>query len=45
MGKHMCILPLSYISEAANLLWQPEGKPPACLSHQSSRLPPSLCCF
>lgn len=27
MGKHMCILPLSYISEAANLLWQPEGSP------------------
>lgn len=47
MGKHMCILPLSYISEAANLLWQPEGKPPACIrmSHQSSHLPPSLRCF
>lgn len=39
MGKHMCILPLSYISEAANLLWLPVGKP-GVSSHQSSRLLP-----
>lgn len=42
MGKHMCILPLSYISEAANLLWQPEGSP-GVLSHQSSHLPLPAC--
>lgn len=28
----MCILPLSYISEAANLLWQPVGSPIVCLT-------------
>lgn len=36
----MRILPLSYISEAANLLWQPEGSP-GVMSHQSSHLLPS----